>query len=333
MIPEEFDTLRKAAERGDRIGVMAAAEHLDVAFERDRLESRRFDTMAVLLDQRLDGSNDDVKNRYREAVVELERRWIELNRSTLAYVQGEDSSTALVESADAVVEAYRKYKERTRVLETRVSAVPFPPLVVLWGDADIEIPKGTTIDAELALSAVGHSHPDPITIESESEIPASVSSSVVERLDGDEPITVRVKPSPATAGEFDVFVTATGETNADRFRITALVLAKRDYVDRAGQAVTSLEATLDSVGGRGRWNGVRNQTRILRRRLESISDDLEDERRPTRSIDNRLYAVRNGFEAMKRQISRSGSSVQRQESLYTLEGIIEEIDGAIEALP
>lgn len=332
MIPEEFDTLRKAAERDDRIGVMAAAERLDVAFERDRLKSRRFDMMAVLLDQRLDGSNDDVKNGYREAVVELERQWIELNRSTLAYVQGEDSSTALVESADTVVEAYREHEERTRVLETRVSAVSFPPLVVLWGDADIEIPKGTTVDAELALSAVGHSHPDPVTIESESEIPASVSPPVVERLDGDEPVTVRVEPSLATAGEFNVFVTATGKTNADRFRLTALVLAKRDYVDGASRALESLETTLDSMEGQGQWNGVRNQARTLRRRLESISSDLKDERRPMRSIDNRLNAARNSSEAMRRQISRSGPSVTRQEALYTLERVTEKTDSAIEAL-
>lgn len=159
---------------------MTAIERLDVAFEHDRLEYQRFDMMAALLDQRIDDENADAaKSEYRDAVVELEQRRIELDRSTLSYVQGEDSSVTLAESIDAVDEAYRLCRKRTVSLETTVSSVPTPPILVLWGDSHLETPKGIPANAELTLSSVSHSHPDPIAINIESEIPANVSPSII----------------------------------------------------------------------------------------------------------------------------------------------------------
>lgn len=330
MISDELSTLRVAAERDDRIAVMKAIERLDVVFERDRIESRRFDTIATLLDQRVDDSNDDVRNGYREAVVELEQRRIELDRSVLAYVQDEDSSMTLVQSVDAVEEAYHVCHERTVSLETTASNVPIPPLVVLWGDSVLEVPKGATVDTEMVLSTAGRPHPDPIVIDVESEMSTSVSPSIVGSLDENETATIRIELSPSTAGEFGVFVTATGETNVDRFRFTVLVLAKHEYVVRASRLARAFETALDSMGGRR--NGLRNQARTLRRRLESISDDLGKRRRPTHSIDNRLNAARNSVEAMRREISSFEPSVQRQEVLYALETLNREIDAATEAL-
>lgn len=330
MISTELDALRTAAERDDRIAAMKAIEHLDEAFERDRLESQRFDTMAALLDQPIDDLSDDTRNEYREAVVELGRRRIELDRSILAYVQAEDSSATLVEAVDAVDVAYRVHKERATALETTVSDVSLPPMVLVQGNADIKVPKGTTVDAELALSVIGDSHFHSTIVDVESKIPASVSPSVAGSLDENETTTVHVELSPTIDGEFDVVVTATGKTNVDRFQFTALVLTKRDYVDGASRITESLETTFDSMG-EGRGHGLGNQARTLRRRLELISDDLEDRRKPMRSIDNRLNAVRNSAEAMERQLSHFESSVKRQESLYILENIIDEIDGAIEA--
>lgn len=330
MIPDELDALRTAAERDDPIAVMASIERLDVAFERNRSGSKRFDTMAALLDQRINDSDDDVRNGYREAVVELEQRRIELDRSTLAYVQEADSAAKIVESVDAVDEAYRECEERTMALETTVSDVSTAPILVVWGGDDIEAPKGTTVDTQVVLSTVGRSHPDSIAIDVESEIPASVSPSLVRSLGENETTTVRVELSPSIAGEFDVFVTVSGETNSDRLRFTVLVLTKRDYVVRASRLVRSLETMLDST--RGRRNGLRNQARTLRRRLVTISDDLEKPRRPARSIDNRLSAAQNNVEAMKREISSLEPSVEWQEILYILENIIERIDSAIEAL-
>lgn len=334
MIHDELYTLQMAATQEDRVAVMTAIERLDTAFERNHREHHCSDTIAALIDRRIDEAVEGAAvNEYREAILKLEERRIELDRASLAYIQEEDSSMTLVKSINSVNEAYQESKKKTAALKTVVSGVELPTVLVIWGDPDIEIPKGTTVDVELALSLLGRSHPDSIPVESESEIPTSVSSSVVKSLDENETVTVHVELSPATAGEFNVFVTATGETNADRFCFTALVLAKRDYVARASRAVGSLETILDSMGRQNQWNGMRNQTRTLRRRLKSISDDLENRHRPVRSIDNRLRAVRNGFEAMKRQVSRLGSSVERQEVLYILENIDEEIGNAIEALP
>lgn len=332
MIPDELDTLRMAASRNDRIGIMTSIERLDEAFDRDGFGSQRFDTMAALLDRRSDDSPDeDVSEGYREAVIELEQRRIELDRSTLAYVRGEDSSTTLIDSIDAVDAAYREYDESTVALKATVSDVSTAPILVVSGTPDIEIPKGTTIGAELALSSVGRSHPDPIAVRVESEVSANVSPRTIEDLSEDETIPLQIELSPSTAGEFDVFVTATGETTADRVGFVIYVLTKRDYVQKAGQAARSLETILVPMGGRG--NGSSNQARTLRRRLESISDDLENRRHPIRSIDNRLNAVQNTVESMKRRIASSESSVERQEALYILESISEQIDDAIEALP
>lgn len=331
MISAELDALRTAAERDDRIAAMRVIERLDEAFERNRLDSQRFDTMAVLLDQPIDDSSDDTRNEYREAVVELGRRRIELDRSILAYVQAEDSSVTLVEAVDAVDVAYRACEKRATALETTVSDVSIPPMVLVRGNADIKVPKGTTVDVELVLSVIGRSHSHSIAVGVDSKVPARVSPSVFGSLDEDETTTVHVELSPTVDGEFDVVVTATGKTNVDRFRFTALVLAKHDYVDGASRIVGPLETSFDSMGERGQGNGLRNQARTLRRRLESISDDLEGQRKPMRSIDDRLRAARNSAEAMERQLSRSGSSVERQEALYILESIIDEIDGAIEA--
>jgi chromosome segregation ATPase len=131
-----------------------------------------------------------------------------------------------------------------------------------------------------------------------------------------------------------VFVTATGEAAADRFRFTVLVLAQGEYVERASRIAESLEATLDSASpGRGRKSGLRNQARTLRRRLESISADLEGQRPPNRSIDTQLNAARNMVDAMERRVILLEPSVERQELLYTLESIGDRIDDAIEALP
>ena len=330
MISGELDALRTAAARGDRIAVMKAIERLDVVFERDRLESQRFDTMAALLDQRINDSNDDVRNGYREAVTELEQHQIELDRSTLAYVQEADSAVKVIESVDAVDEAYRECEKRTMALETTVSDVSTAPILVVWGGDNIEVPKGTTVDTQVILSTVGRSHPDSIAIDVESEISASVSPSLVRSLGENEAATVRVELSPSTAGEFDVFVTASGEPNADRLRFTILVLTKRDYLVRVSRLVRSLETMLDST--EERRNGLRSQARVLRRLLESISDDLEKPRRPARSINNRLSAAQNNVEAMKREISSLEPSVERQEILYILKNVTEGIDSGIEAL-
>lgn len=331
MILDELAALRTAAVRDDLIAVMNTIERLDGAFERDRLVSRRFDTMAAFLDQPINHSDDDARNGYREAIVELEQRWIELDRSTLAYVQAEDSSATLVDAIDSVDVAYREREEHMRALETTVSAISMSPMVVVQGDADVEVSKGATGGAELALSVIGRSHPDPITVDVESEIPASVSPSVVDGLDENQTTTVHVELSPATAGEFNVIVTVNGETNTDRFQFTVRVLTKHDYVDRTTLAVRSLETVLAPLKGRDQWDGLRNQAQTLRRRLDSISADLENRRRPTRSIDNRLNAARNSADAMNRQVSRSGSSVERQEVLYLLERITKQLDDAIEA--
>lgn len=332
MTSDELDTLRRAAERNDRVAVMETIERLDVVFKWERLGSRRFDTMAILLDQRIGDLNDNMKNGYREAVAELEQRRIELERSTLAYVHGEDSSAALIESLDAVAEAYQVCRERTVSLETTVSAASPSPLLVLWGDPLIEVPKGATGNAEVALSVVGRSYPNSITIDTKSEIPASASPSIVGGLPENETLTVRVELSSSTAGEFDVLVTATGETSTDQFPFSIRILAKREYVDRASRLVGSLETMLGSVEGRRRRNGLRNQARTLRRRLESISDDLEKPRRPVRSIDNRLSAARTSVEVLKNDLSLSEPTVERQEALYILENIRKETNNAIEAL-
>lgn len=330
MIPDELDTLRTAAERDDRLAVMRSIERLDVAFERDRIESQRFDTMAVLLDQRIDDVHDDVaKNEYREAVIELEQRRIELDRSVLAYVRAKGSSATLIASVDAADEARHAYQASTEELITTISDVPVPPLIVLWGRSVLEVPKGGTAHAEATLSTVSRSHPDSITIDVESAIPASGSPSLIKGLDEGETVTVRIELSPSAAGEFGAVVTATGEANVDRLRLTVLVLAKREYVLRASRLTSSLETVLASLG---RQNGLRNQARTLRRRLDVISNDVEKQRQPTHSIDNRLSAARNNVESIKRQVSTSNRSVQRQEAIYLIEDISGAIDSAIEAL-
>lgn len=331
MISAELDTLRTAAERNDRIAVMKAIEHLNEAFERDRLHSRRFDTMATLLDQRIDDANGGAaKGEYREVVLELEQRQIELERSALAYVQGEGSSETLVESVDAADKASHTYQKSTGRLETTVSDIPILPLVVLWGGSALEIPTSMAAHTEVNLSTVGRSHPDSISIDVESEIPVGVSSPLVKGLDENETIAIRIDLSPSVAGEFDVFITATGEANVDRFRFTVLVFTKREYVVRASRLASSLETMLDSTGGRR--NGSRNQVRTLRRRLESIADDLEKRRRPANSIDNGLNAVYNNIEALKRQTSTFSPSVRRQETIYLLEDISRAVNSAIKAL-
>jgi exonuclease VII small subunit len=312
---------------------MTSIERFDAVFERDRLGSRRFDMMATLFDQRFDDSNDtDERTEYRKAVVELEQRRIELERSALAYVEGEESSTTLVESVDAVGESYRKCNESTTALEAAVSDVSTSPLLVLWGGPTVEVPKGADVTAELALATVGHLHLDSIVVDVESEMPASVTPSTIASLDANETVALSVELSPPTAGEFDAFVTATGETNADRLQLTVRVLEPRHYVDRAILAASSLDTALDSLKGGGRQNGLRNRARTLRDRLESISDDLEGAHRPTGSIGNRLSAARNSVEAMERKISSLERSAKRQKALYIPENIGEGIDSAVEAL-
>ncbi|MDL5362822.1 hypothetical protein [Halalkalicoccus sp. NIPERK01] len=333
MIPDELDTLRAAAERDDRIAVMASTERLDAVLEQQRFEHRRFDTIAVLLDQlRDDSDGDDAKSEYRETISELEQRRIELERSTLAYVQGEDSSSTLIKSVDTVSEAYRESKEKIAALETDVSDAPIPPLLVVWGDPDIEIPKGAVGSMELTLSTIGRSHPDSIVIDTESDIPTKVTPSVLESLGKNETATIRVELSPSTGGDFTVFVTATGETN-DRFRFTVRVLTKGNLIDQTTRLVGSFEIMLDSMEGRKRRNGLRNQVRTLQHRLESISDDLEDERQPIHSVNNRLDAARNLADAIEHTLTTCEPSVKRQELLYILENIKKEIRNAIEALP
>lgn len=333
MTLNELDTLRAAAERDDRITVMASIERLDTVFEQQHLEHRRFDTIAVLLDQLNNYSNgDDAKSGYRETIVELKQRRIELERSTLAYVQGEDSSSTLVESTDAVSEAYRESKEKIAALETDVSDVPIPPLLVIGGDPAIEIPKGATVSAELTLSTIGRSPPDSIVVDTESDIPATVTPSILERLGENETATIRVELSPSTGGDFNVFVTATGETT-DRFRFTVRVLTKGNYIDQTTRLVGSFETMLDSMEDRKRHNRLRNQAQTLQHRLESISGDLEHRRQPIHSMDNRLSAARNLVDAVEHTLMAIEPSVRRQELLYILENIKEEIDNANEALP
>lgn len=333
MTAAELETLRAAARRDDPIAVMDAIERVHVTYERDRIDYRRFDTMATLLDQGIEERDDDVARDYREAITELEQRRIELDRSTLAYVQGESSANTVVESVDTVNGAYQECKRRIETLETAVSGVSVP-LLIVSGDPVVEVSKGTTVSRELTLFNVGRSHPGSIAVETESEVRASATPSSIDGLDENGSELLRVDLSSSTAGEFDAFVTATGEATADRFRFTVLVLAKGEYVDRAGRLAGSLEMSLDSVlPEKGRGSGLRNQIRTLRRRLESISADLEGRRRPKWSIDNRLNGTRNSVEALRRQISSLEPSVGRQELLYTLESIENGIDDAIEALP
>lgn len=333
MTAAELGTLRAAARRDDPIAVMDAIERVHVTYERDRIDYRRFDTMATLLDQGIE-ERDDAARDYREAITELEQRRIELDRSTLAYVQGESSADTVVESVDTVNGAYQECKPRIETLETTVSDVSVPPFLIVSGDPVVEVSKGTTVSREQTLFNVGRSHPGSIAVETESEVRASVTPSSIDGLDENSSELLRVDLSSSTAGEFDAFVTATGEATADRFRFTVLVLAKGEYVDRAGRLAGSLEMSLDSVlPEKGRGNGLGNQIRTLRRRLESISADLEGRRRPKRSIDNRLNGARHNVEALRRQISSLEPSVGRQELLYTLESIENGIDDAIEALP
>lgn len=141
---------------------------------------------------------------------------------------------------------------------------------------------------------------------------------------------MRVELSPSTAGAFDVFATATGEANVDQFHFTALVLTKHDYVVRASQLANSLETILDSTGEQ--QNGLRNHVRTLQRQLGSISDNIQNRRRPAHSIDNRLNAVHNNIEALKHQASASSPNLQRQEAIYLIRDLSGTIDSAIEAL-
>lgn len=334
MTSDELGTLRTAARRDDPIAVMDGIERVHATFERDWVDYRRSDTMATLLDQAIEEGVDDAAKDYWEGITELEQRRIELNRSTLAYVQDESSAETLVESVDAVAGAYRECERRIETLETTVSDVSVPPLLIVSGDPMVEASKGTTVSRELTLFNVGRSHADSISVDTESEVTMAVVPSSIDGLEENGSELLRVDLSPSTAGEFDAYVTATGEATVDRFRFTVHVLTKREYVDRAGRLASSLEMSLDSVlpeGGRG--NGLRNQIRTLRRRLESISDTLESRRRPKRPIDNRLNAARNSAEAVERGITSLEPSVERQELLYALESLKKAIDDAIEALP
>lgn len=331
---DELGTLRTAARRDDPIAVMDGIERVHATFERDRVDYRRSGAMATLLDQSIEEGVDDVARDYREGITELEQRWIELNRSTLTYVQDESSAETLVESVDAVAGAYRECERRIETLETTVSDVSVPPLLIVSGDPMVEASKGTTVSRELILFNVGRSHADSISVDTESEVTMAVVPSSLDGLKENGSELLRVDLSPSTAGEFDAYVTATGEATVDRFRFTLHVLTKGAYVDRAGRLARSLEMSLDSVlpeGGRG--NGLTNRIRTLRRRLESISDALESRRRPKRSIDNQLNAARNSAEAVEREITSLEPSVERQELLYALESLKKAIDDAIEALP
>lgn len=334
MTAAELKTLRAAARQDDPIAVMDAIERVHVTFERDRIDYRRFDTMASLLDQAIDEADDDAARAYRETVTELEQRRIELDRSALAYVQNENPAETLVESVDAVDQAYRQCERRIETLETTVSGVSVPPLLIVSGDPVVEFSKGTTVSRELTLFNVGRSHTDSIAVDTECEVRASATPSSIDGLDenGSEPL--RIDLSASAAGEFDAFVTATGKATVDRFPFTVLVLAKGEYVKRVGRLAGSLELSLDSVlPETGRGNGLRSQIRTLQRRLESISDDLERQHPPIRSIDNRLNGARNNVEALRRQITSLEPSVGRQELLYTLENIENEINDALEAMP
>lgn len=288
MISAELETLRTAVRQDDRVAVMASIERLDTAFERDRIEYQRFDTMAALLEQRADRSDDDVTDEYREAITELEQRRIEVDRATLAYVEGEDPARTVIESADVVEKAYQRLERQTEALRTAVSDVSIPAVLVVSGDPDIEIPKGTTANGELTLFNIGSSHPDSIAVDVEGDITAKVTPSSITGFDKDGTEVLRVELSPAAAGEFDVVITVTGDGTADRFRFAVLVLSKHAYVNRISRLLGSFEMTLESIEEGKRQNGLENRVRTLRRQLESISADLEDQHRPIRSIDNRL---------------------------------------------
>jgi hypothetical protein len=191
MTAAEIETLRAAARRDDPIAVMDAIDRVHASYERDRIGYRRFDTMASLLDQTADEGDDAARN-YRETVIELEQRRIELDRTALAYVQGENPAETLVASVDAVDEAYRRCERRIETLETTVSDVSVPPLLIVSGNPGVEVPKGTTVSRELTLFNVGRSHTGSIAVDAESEVRTSATPSSL-------PVSTRVGRSRSTS--------------------------------------------------------------------------------------------------------------------------------------
>jgi hypothetical protein len=332
MIPDEFARLRTAARENDRTTVMESIERLDQTSERDRLSSRRFDAMAVLLDQRIDESDgDDASGRYREAITELEQLRVELDRAILAYVYEEAPAGAVVEAVDGIEAAHSERDRAAEELETVAADFSMPPLLIVSGPENVEIRKGTIEYVELHLSNAGGPSAETIAIDCESDVPASVTPSTVEDLDENDTALLEAELSPSTAGEFDVDIAAAGKTSNDRFRLVIDVLPKRDYVDRAHRLAATLETVVSPTeGGRGQRNGLENRVRTLRRRLESISTDLETRRQPSHSIDNRLDAVHNKVLAIERRIESLDSGVERQESIYLLNNILDAIENAIE---
>ena len=339
----QLENLKTAVENDDKAQALRIVPDLVGEFEERRtVEDTRIKlakTAKRLVERGGEGS--ELASEYLKATAEASEARTQLNASLYGYLSDEETAGSVLEDVQDVVSKRENVTSAGgELVSLRDDIGGFPPVVVLYGDDEVEARKGEQIDEAYYVENLGGEEQEDVSFSvTSTELSLRVQPSDIGRLPTEEAKKVSVVSDmpPGTRSGFRISVTTETEASdvedeteiLDSLSVTVEVTTKGNYLDRAISGTRNLRSSIPDTssgsgnpgrgggspagrGNRGSGRGVnalRNKLDGIEKSLVSIKEKTDGSRGPPQNaLNNKIDSVINKYGAFLNQVEAFGNN-------------------------
>ena len=339
----ELENLKTAVENDDKAQALRIVPELVEEFEERRMvEYSRIElakTVKNLVER--EGEDTETASEYLKTTAEASEERTRLNASLYGYLSNEENpESVLGDVEDALSKRQEVISAGRELVRLKDEIVDFPPVVVLYGDNEIEVKKGERLDETYYIENIGGNDAENVSFSVEStELGFRVQPSDIGKLPVEEAMGVSLVSDIPPESRTGFRTTVSMETKVadseeetkipDSLSVTVEVTTKGDYLDRAISQTRNLRSSvLDTSSGSGNpgrgggppagkgnqgsargVNGLRSKLDNIEKTLVSIEEQMDVDGGPSQNaLNSKIDSVINKYGAFLNQVKALGNS-------------------------
>lgn len=244
---QQLQAIKSALQADSKAQIIELTEHLSEEFNRRRETENKHVPVANTIRLRASEGSDQ-EAAAQEFFIRLEdvtRQRAVVDKSLILYLTDETDSIMAINAVESALEATKAMDDAIDRVRIAKAGFRIPPILMLTGPNEIEIPKGDKRSFDVTLDNLGTIQATDLLVTADSTLGAVLEPMAIENISPNSFNKIMTTLIPNQTGIFEYRITARTETESTVKAIRIIVADKTEYIEAAIAQVISLEQSLD----------------------------------------------------------------------------------------
>lgn len=219
-----------------------------------------------------------------------------ITATLMGYLKGEISRGDALEAIDGGIRLHSNLQNRTNELHSVKEGVDIPPILAVFSDEEVEIPKGSSKTVSITIQNLGNKKIENVSIDTETELTVNLETNTISSISPSQSKVVELDIEAQQTGEYTIGLSVVSDNAEGPIEILASIADKKKYLEIAIQQVQSIQNEVDNM------KGPKNKLGVVEKKLKKLVKDIESDKGPIKANNNKIRSDINELEAFINQI-------------------------------